>query len=53
MGGQAHFKHASERGVGGHWTKIRGEFKGKGRQICGFWITFVVDCIESKACRSE
>jgi len=27
--------------------------KGKGGQVYGFWITYVVDHIESRACKSE
>jgi hypothetical protein len=53
MGGQACFKHASERGVGSCWMKIRGEFEGKGGHVCSFWIAYVVDHIILRAYRSE
>jgi hypothetical protein len=30
----------------------KGSFKAK-EEVCGFWITFVIDYVESRACRNE
>jgi hypothetical protein len=53
MGGHEHFKHAREMGVGCGWTRIRRGVQGQRREVCSFWIAFVVDLVESKACKSE
>jgi hypothetical protein len=46
MGGQGRFKHANEKGKEEIVGRIQeGELKGKERQVYGFWIAYVVDCI--------
>jgi hypothetical protein len=53
MGGQERFKDAREIGVGCSWMRIRRGVQGQRIQVFGFWITYVVDCVESRACRNE
>jgi hypothetical protein len=46
MGGQECFKHAKETGIRCNWTRIKRGVQGQRRHVCGFWITFVVDCVK-------
>jgi hypothetical protein len=50
MGGQECFKHVREMGVKCGWTRIR-RVQGQRREVYGFWIAYVIDCVESRACK--
>ncbi len=41
------------KGKGSRRLLDEGEFKGKEVEVCGFWITFVVNCIKSRGYISE
>jgi hypothetical protein len=40
-------------GIGWGWVRIRRGVQGQRREVYGFWIAFVVDHVESRACKNE